>query len=82
MLVWPSMQVPNGELSAKQLRWLGNAMANDCGDIACGDITTRANIQLRGMTLETSDKIFDVRSLPSLWPVLSLRRATACSQLP
>ena len=38
-------------------------MANDCGDIACGDITTRANVQLRGMTLETSDKIFAVRSL-------------------
>ena len=58
------MQVPNGELSAKQLRWLGDAMAHDCGDIACGDITTRANIQLRGMTLETSDKIFAVRTLP------------------
>lgn len=40
-------------------------MAHDCGDIACGDITTRANIQLRGMTLETSDKIFAVRSLPT-----------------
>ncbi|CAK0785196.1 hypothetical protein CVIRNUC_008402 [Coccomyxa viridis] len=52
------LKVPNGELSAKQLRWLGDAMAHDCGDIACGDITTRANIQLRGMTLETSDKIF------------------------
>ena len=27
----------------------------------CGDITTRANIQLRGMTLAEADKIFEVR---------------------
>ena len=56
-------------------------MAHDCGDIACGDITTRANIQLRGMTLETSDKIFAVRSLPSDG-CPRLNRVTACSQLP
>ena len=50
--------MPNGELSAKQLRWLGDAIASLDG--GCGDITTRANIQLRGMTLAEADKIFEV----------------------
>lgn len=58
------VQVPNGELSAKQLRWLGGSIAKIEG--GCGDITTRANIQLRGMTLEESDDIFRVRCLPKL----------------
>lgn len=53
-----ALQVPNGELSAKQLRWLGDAIAKLDG--GCGDITTRANIQLRGMTLAEADKIFEV----------------------
>ena len=56
------LQVPNGELSASQLRWLGDSIANLEGD-GCGDITTRANIQLRGMTLAEADKIFAVLSL-------------------
>lgn len=51
--------MPNGELSAKQLRFLGDQIANLEG--GCGDITTRANIQLRGMTLAEADKIFEVR---------------------
>jgi len=53
--------VPNGELSAKQLRWLGDAIAS-FKELPEGDITTRGNIQLRGMTLAESDKIFAVCS--------------------
>lgn len=60
---WRCLQVPNGELSAPQLRWLGDSIANLEGD-GCGDITTRANVQLRGMTLAEADKIFAVLSLP------------------
>ena len=52
-----SMQVPNGELNAQQLRFLGDAIA-PFGEAGCGDITTRANIQLRGMTLAEADQIF------------------------
>ena len=54
--------MPNGELSAKQLRWLGDAIASfkELPEGGCGDITTRGNIQLRGMTLAESDKIFAV----------------------
>lgn len=51
-------QVPNGELNAKQLRFLGDQIAHLEG--GCGDITTRANVQLRGMTLGEADKIFEV----------------------
>ena len=50
-------QVPNGELDAKQLRFLGDAIA-PFGDAGCGDITTRANVQLRGLTLAEADEIF------------------------
>ena len=51
------MQVPNGELNAQQLRFLGDAIA-PFGEAGCGDITTRANVQLRGMTLAEADQIF------------------------
>jgi len=51
------LQVPNGELDTKQLRFLGDAIA-PFGDAGCGDITTRANVQLRGLTLAEADQIF------------------------
>ncbi len=53
-------QVPNGELSSKQLRFLGDQIAH-LGAKGCADITTRANIQLRGMDLADSAAIFEVR---------------------
>jgi sulfite reductase beta subunit-like hemoprotein len=55
------MQVPNGELTSAQLRALGDQI-KPLGADGCGDITTRANIQLRGMTLAEADKIFQVRA--------------------
>ncbi|GAB4819719.1 hypothetical protein N2152v2_006765 [Parachlorella kessleri] len=50
------LKVPNGELTAEQLRFLGESIAR-YGEEGCGDITTRANIQLRGVLLEDADKI-------------------------
>ncbi len=55
-------QVPNGELTSKQLRFLGDQIVN-LGEKGCADITTRANIQLRGMDLTDSAAIFEVRPL-------------------
>ena len=52
----PQPQVPNGELTAAQLRYLGDCIA-PYGEDGCADITTRANIQLRGVTLEDADRI-------------------------
>ena len=56
-------QVPNGELSSKQLRFLGDQITH-LGEKGCADITTRANIQLRGMDLTDSAAIFEVRAIP------------------
>ncbi|KAK9799721.1 hypothetical protein WJX73_004054 [Symbiochloris irregularis] len=50
------LKVPNGDLTVKQLRYLGDCIA-PFGDKGCGDITTRANAQLRGVTLAEADKI-------------------------
>ena len=44
------VQVPNGDLTVEQLRFLGDCIKPLEG--GCGDITTRANIQLRGVTLK------------------------------
>jgi sulfite reductase beta subunit-like hemoprotein len=52
------MQLPNGELNAEQLRFLGDCIA-PYGENGCADITTRASIQLRGVVLEDADKIID-----------------------
>lgn len=52
------LKVPNGELDADQLRVLGNCI-EAYGDAGCGDITTRANIQLRGIPLEDADLIIE-----------------------
>lgn len=50
------LKVPNGELTSEQLRFLGDCIA-PYGEDGCADITTRANIQLRGVTLEDADTI-------------------------
>ena len=51
------LQVPNGELTVEQLRFLGEAIA-PLGAEGCADITTRANIQLRGMGVDGAAEIF------------------------
>jgi hypothetical protein len=43
-------------MSAAQLRYMAEALA-PYGENGCADITTRANIQLRGVVLEDADKI-------------------------
>lgn len=52
------LKVPNGELTSEQLRFLGDCIA-PYGEDGCADITTRANIQLRGITLDDADRIID-----------------------
>lgn len=48
--------MPNGELTSDQLRFLGSSIAKYGAD-GCADITTRANMQLRGVVLEDADGI-------------------------
>ncbi|GLC36087.1 hypothetical protein PLESTB_001382100 [Pleodorina starrii] len=57
------LKVPNGELDARQLRFLASTIAPYGAD-GCADITTRANIQLRGLTLEDADDV-----IRGLWDV-------------
>lgn len=57
------LKVPNGELNSTQLRFLASAIA-PYGEDGCADITTRANIQLRGVTLLEADSI-----IKGLWDV-------------
>lgn len=56
------VQVPNGELTAKQLRFLAGCI-EPYAEKGCADITTRANLQLRGLTLGEADQIMEVRRL-------------------
>nr|CAA70137.1 nitrite reductase [Chlamydomonas reinhardtii] len=57
------LKVPNGELTAAQLRFLASSIAPYGAD-GCADITTRANIQLRGVTMEDSETV-----IKGLWDV-------------
>ena len=50
------LKVPNGVLNANQLRSLA-ACIEPYGVDGCGDVTTRANIQLRGIPLDDADRV-------------------------
>lgn len=53
------VRVPNGELTAAQLRALHDCIALYGAD-GCADITTRAGVQLRGIPLDDADRVFDL----------------------
>ncbi|GFR51551.1 hypothetical protein Agub_g13970 [Astrephomene gubernaculifera] len=57
------LKLPNGELDARQLRYLASTIAPYGAD-GCADITTRANIQLRGFALEDAESV-----IQGLWDV-------------
>ncbi|WP_017315401.1 ferredoxin--nitrite reductase [Mastigocladopsis repens] len=52
------MRMPNGILSCEQMRVLAEVVQR-YGDDGCADITTRQNIQLRGIRIEDLPNIFD-----------------------
>ena len=52
------MRLPNGIINSQQLRTLGEIVEN-YGDDGCADITTRQNIQLRGVRIEDLQDIFN-----------------------
>jgi len=51
------MRIPNGILTSTQMRVLGEVMQR-CGDDGSADITTRQNIQLRGLRIEDVPELF------------------------
>ncbi|PXF49225.1 hypothetical protein BWQ96_01014 [Gracilariopsis chorda] len=52
------LKVPNGILSSQQLRFFATCL-RPYGPHGCGDVTTRMNIQLRGVLLEHAAQICD-----------------------
>lgn len=52
------LKVPNGVLNAQQLRSLSSCI-EPYGADGCGDVTTRANIQLRGIPLDDADRVLE-----------------------
>jgi sulfite reductase beta subunit-like hemoprotein len=52
------LQLPNGEINAEQLRYAASVIRK-YGKDGCADITTRANLQLRGVKLEDADGIIE-----------------------
>lgn len=50
------LKVPNGVLTSDQLRYFASVL-RPYGPDGCGDITTRMNIQLRGITLDDASSI-------------------------
>jgi ferredoxin-nitrite reductase len=51
------LRIPNGVLSSEQIRVLAEVIQR-YGDDGCADITTRQNLQLRGVRLEDMPDIF------------------------
>eukprot|EP00879_Flechtneria_rotunda_P025802 GHRR01027449.1.p1 GENE.GHRR01027449.1~~GHRR01027449.1.p1 ORF type:complete len:215 (+),score=51.67 GHRR01027449.1:289-933(+) len=52
------LKLPNGEMTASQLRYAASCI-KPYGAEGCADITTRANLQLRGVKLNDADKIIE-----------------------
>ena len=52
------LKLPNGIVTSEQLRILAQ-ITEDAGEGGCGDITTRQNFQLRGITLDKAPAIFE-----------------------
>ena len=50
------MKIPNGVVSAAQVRHLARVVAS-CGEDGCADITTRQNFQLRGLQLKDAPEV-------------------------
>lgn len=52
------LKIPNGEMNGEQLRYISQVI-KPYQENGCADITTRANLQLRGVTIEDADKVID-----------------------
>ena len=64
------MRIPNGLLSSDQMRVLASVVEK-CGEHGVADITTRQNIQMRGILIEDVPEMFDKFRSVSLTSVQS-----------
>ena len=65
------VRVPNGDLTAAQLRALRETIAPYGDEVGCADVTTRAGIQLRGITLDDAGRVLDVLKASGITPIQS-----------
>lgn len=49
--------MPNGEITSSQLRTLGTLLKPYGDELGVGDITSRANFQLRGIPMDDADMV-------------------------
>lgn len=55
-------QLPNGEMTSEQMRFAASCI-RPYGEDGCADITTRANLQLRGVKLEDAGRGWECAGL-------------------
>lgn len=55
----PNTQLPNGDVTSEQLRYLSGFLSRYAAGEACADVTTRANLQLRGVRLEDAGELLE-----------------------
>lgn len=53
------LKVPNGILNSEQMRFFADCVSQYDEDVGVIDITTRQNIQMRGVTIETAPEIIE-----------------------
>jgi ferredoxin-nitrite reductase len=53
------LKVPNGIVNSSQMRFFADCVSKYPEDVGVIDITTRQNIQMRGVTIETAPDIID-----------------------
>ena len=80
------LRIPNGIVTSDQMRYFGESVKKyDLKDGGVVDITTRGNIQLRGMPLEDAADILknlQARGLTSVMSGLDNLRSDACPLSP
>lgn len=74
LIAAPGLQVPNGEITSSQLRVLGNLQRPYGDEQGVGDITSRANFQLRGIPMSDADMVVKAVQDCGLSSVMSGKR--------
>jgi sulfite reductase beta subunit-like hemoprotein len=66
IFVAPCLQLPNGEVTSEQMRYAASCI-KPYGEHGCADITTRANLQLRGVKLEDAGEAWASARIGTAW---------------
>lgn len=64
------LKLPNGDVTSEQLRYLSGFL-DRYGDDGVADVTTRANLQLRGVRLEDAGELIEGLAARGMSPIQS-----------